>query len=223
MKILKFYLLIGLGVFLLVGCSSTPSDNLRNESIHNESGLESEKTTNKSNSELNELEENNKKQPDEVTKLGASDSDNQSTSSGEDAQSQQEESQLSAYSTEEVEYARIWLQLGPNQEIEELTVRKIIEGTLINPNDETSAMYPEDVIQLAGSRLVDGSITYSSNGNGSINVYNVPLRWDSNTGNVDESFMRSYTEKIIEEKEVIDINSGNDQEVIRLIQLLNIH
>lgn len=223
MKTLKFYLLIGLGIFLLVGCSSQSSNNPRNETIHNESALEFEKTTNKSNSKVNQQEENDKNQSDELTEIGISDSDNQSTPGGENAQIQQEESQLSAYSTEEIEYARIWLQLGPNQEIEELTVQKIKAGTLINPNDETSAIYPEDVIQLTGSRLVDGSITYSSNGNGSINLYNVPLRWDSSTENGDESFMKGYTEKVIEEKEVIDIDSGNDQDVIRLIQLLNIH
>lgn len=36
----------------------------------------------------------------------------------------------------------------------------------------------EDVIQLAGSRLIDGSVTYSGNRGGTINVYNVPLRLD---------------------------------------------
>lgn len=55
-------------------------------------------------------------------------------------------------------------------------VRHIPAGEPINHNDDTSANYSEDVIQLSGSRLVDGSVTYSGNGDGTINVYNVPLR-----------------------------------------------
>ncbi len=90
----------------------------------------------------------------------------------------EEEDALSEYSSEEIEYARVWLQLGPNQEVDELNVRYIPAGEPINPDDDTSANYPEDVIQLAGSRLVDGAVTYSGNGDGTINVYNVPLRWE---------------------------------------------
>lgn len=83
---------------------------------------------------------------------------------------------LGQYTSEQIEYARVWSQLGPNQAIDELNVQHIKAGAPINPNDETSILYPEDVIQLSGSRLVDGVVTYSSNGNGTINVYNVPLR-----------------------------------------------
>ena len=83
------------------------------------------------------------------------------------------------YSPLQIEYARVWLQLGENQQIDELNVRRIPAGTLVNPDDHTSARYPKDVTQLAGSRLVDGSVTYSSNGDGTIQVYNVPLRWES--------------------------------------------
>lgn len=90
----------------------------------------------------------------------------------------------------------MWLQLGANQEIDELNVRHISAGEPINPNDDTSASYPEDIIQLAGSRLVDGSITYSGNGDGTINVYNVPLRWDS-AHHLDQGVMREVTENII--------------------------
>ncbi|WP_289889940.1 hypothetical protein [Virgibacillus pantothenticus] len=46
-----------------------------------------------------------------------------------------------------------------------MNVRHIPAGTPLNPDDETSVNYPEDVIQLVGSRLVDGS-TYSSNVDG---------------------------------------------------------
>jgi hypothetical protein len=125
---------------------------------------------------------------------------------------------LSPYSSEQIEYARIWLQLGPNQELDELNVLHIPAGTPINPDDETSAHYPENVIQLAGSRLVDGSVTYSGNGDGTINVYNVPLRWDGNYP-AGEDF---YTE-IIENTKLVPIQEGDNEKIIELIQLLKVH
>lgn len=67
---------------------------------------------------------------------------------------------------------------GYNLAIDELKVEHISKGTPLNPDDETSIDYPEDVIQLSGTRLVDGVITYSGNGNGTVNIYNVPKRWD---------------------------------------------
>lgn len=127
---------------------------------------------------------------------------------------------LSQYSSEQIEYARVWLQLGPNQDIDGLYVQHISAGEPINPNDETSATYPEDVIQLAGSRLVDGSVTYSGNEDGTINVYNVPLRWESSNPDVDANFMKEYTEDIIKNTELIPINPGDDSKVIELIKLI---
>lgn len=66
--------------------------------------------------------------------------------------------------------------LGANQEIDRLYVSKLPAGTLVNPLEESSATYSENVVQLTGRRLVDGSVTYSSNGDGTIKIYNVPLR-----------------------------------------------
>ena len=124
---------------------------------------------------------------------------------------------LSSYSSEQIEYARIWLQLGPNQEIEELNVLHIPAGTPINPDDNTSAVYPETVIQLAGSRLVDGSITYSGNGDGTINVYNVPLRWDGNYP-AGEDF---YTD-IIKNTKLVSVELGDNERIIELIKLIKV-
>ncbi|MFJ7676654.1 hypothetical protein ACIQXQ_01145 [Peribacillus sp. NPDC097198] len=125
---------------------------------------------------------------------------------------------LSMYSTEQIEYARIWLQLGANQDIDELNVRHFPAGTPLNPNDDTSAAYPKDVVQLAGSRLVDGSVTYSSNGDGTIHVYNVPLRWDGRYP-AGEKF---YTDLITQTK-CVYVDPGEDERIIELIQLLRVH
>jgi hypothetical protein len=72
------------------------------------------------------------------------------------------ENVLSEYSSEKIEYARIWIQLGTNKEIDELNVRRIMSGEPINPEDNTSINYPENVIQLSGSRLVSCVIEYPS-------------------------------------------------------------
>lgn len=140
--------------------------------------------------------------------------DESETSESEDTDSETAESALDAYSSEQIEYARVWLQLGPNQELDGLYVKQIPAGTPLNPDDETSGVYPEDVIQLAGSRLVDGSVTYSGNGDGTINVYNVPLRWDGQYPAGED-----FYEEIINDTELVAIDTGNDEDVIRLIEL----
>ncbi|MGM0852711.1 MAG: hypothetical protein ACQEWI_08880 [Bacillota bacterium] len=126
---------------------------------------------------------------------------------------------LSQYSSEQIEYVRVWLQLGPNQALDELNVRHLPAGEVMNPNDENSATYPENVIQLAGSRLVDGSVTYSGNGDGTINVYNVPLRWDGDYSKVGDDFYKD----IIENTKLVYVDPGDDKKIIKLIELLNVH
>ncbi len=129
---------------------------------------------------------------------------------------EEQQKALSEYSSEQIEYARVWLQLGPNQEIDELYVQHIPMGEPLNPIDETSASYPENVIQLSGARLIDGSVTYSGNGDGTINVYNVPFRWDG----IYPAGEEFYTE-IINNTQLVYIDPGNDEEVIELIKLLH--
>ena len=125
-----------------------------------------------------------------------------------------EQSLLKEYTNEQIEFARVWLQLGPNQEIDELNITRIAAGTPLNPDDETSAVYPKDVIQLAGSRLVDGSVTYSGNGDGTINVYNVPLRWDGKYPAGEQ-----FYQDILKNTKLVSIETGEDEEVIKLIKL----
>ena len=110
---------------------------------------------------------------------------------------------LSQYSVEEIEYARVWLQLGVNQDIDELNVEHIFNGTPFNPDDETSIDYPEDVIQLSGTRLVDRVITYSGNGDGIINVYNGPKRWDGKNPAGEDAYKKSS--KILNQNLLIQV------------------
>ncbi|UJL46385.1 hypothetical protein KFZ58_18925 [Virgibacillus sp. NKC19-16] len=214
-------------VLLLVGCAGDtdaesgthPSDN------ENESALESEEETdgvdesgsttvsaessvgNSNDNEISSEETTNEKHAN-------------NTYEGEDGNTSgsEEDNPLSKYSSEEIEYARVWLQLGVMKDVDELNVRHIPARTPFNPDDETSADYPEDVIQLAGGRLVAGSVTYSGNGDGTINVYNVPLRWDGEYP-ADEKFYND----IIENTELEYVDTGDDEEIIELIGKMNIH
>ncbi|GAB3058392.1 hypothetical protein [Virgibacillus ainsalahensis] len=169
----------------------------------------------KSESASESASESEEPETDDSNKTSSKEKENEDSNE----QSKSEESKaLSDYSSKEIEYARVWLQLGENQDIDELNVENIPAGEPLNPDDETSASYPEDVIQLAGSRLIDGSVTYSGNGDGTINVYKVPLRWDG-----EYPAGEDFYEDIIDNTKHVSIDRGSDKAVIELIEMLHIH
>lgn len=197
MKILYMNVALLILVGLLAGCGDNKNDSTSNEN-----------TT--------ETDESNSSSEEEKSESITEETEEQDTDSSSSENSTVEEKDaLSKYSSLEIEYARVWLQLGPNQELDELNVLYIPAGTPLNPDDETSLTYPEDVIQLAGSRLVDGSVTYSGNGDGTINVYNVPLRWDGQYPAGEE-----FYQELIDNTELVAIDTGDVEQVIRLIKLL---
>lgn len=190
-------------IALLAGCGNNPEPKATDSTPNAAAETPAEET-----------DENAAADQDEKEETDDSAAEESETADEENTDAETAESALDAYSSKQVEYARVWLQLGPNQELDGLYVKQIPAGTPLNPDDETSGVYPEDVIQLAGSRLVDGSITYSGNGDGTINVYNVPLRWDGQYPAGEE-----FYEEIINDTELVAIDTGNDEEVIRLIEL----
>ncbi|QPZ41458.1 hypothetical protein I7X10_16260 [Bacillus halotolerans] len=216
-------------VLLLVGCTGG-----KEEKSNNDSAIQSEEN-NKKTEDSNQIakdeseattgsEESVTKNSNENTSKESSTDESKETSSegAKNEANSEKDNVLAEYSSEQIEYARVWLQLGANQEIDELNVRHISAGEPINPNDDTSAGYPEDVIQLAGSRLVDGSVTYSGNGDGTIKVYNVPLRWDS-SDDVSKGVMREVTEDIIKNAKTVYVDTGDSEKIKRLIDIMAIH
>ncbi len=201
MKLVKKCIYLSVMLLLVVGCSDTAADE--NESMVSESSNAVEQAEDTAQSDVAVSEEESVESEEQVEDAIESSVEGK-------------EQVLSQYSAQEIEYARIWLQLGPNQDIDGLYVEQIPAGTALNPKDETSDVYPVDAIQLSGSRLVDGSITYSGNGNGTINVYNVPKRWDGVYPVEDENF---YTD-IIEGAEEVYIEVGDPEEVAAMIELL---
>ncbi|MBW3112433.1 hypothetical protein KYJ26_11365 [Bacillus sp. MCCB 382] len=130
-------------------------------------------------------------------------------------QSDTEEDPLSSYPSDKIEYARVWLQVTGNQDVGELNVEHISAGEKMNPYDEESVAYPEDVIVLSGKAMADGTVTYSGNGDGTINVYDVPSHWPSSE-QIEES-MEEYTKKIVDGTENVSVDAGEDEEVVELI------
>ena len=194
-------------VLPLTACSDNTEDKQNDHQVQEDVIGENEAPTKKEfESELDEHKNDDWS--------GSSSKGNEDKSANDQTKSKASNS-LAEYTSEEIEYARIWLQMGENQHIDALNVASIPAGQPLNPNDETSASYPEDVIQLSGSRLIDGSITYSSNGDGTINVYNVPLRWDG-----EYPAGEDFYQEMIENTKQLSIDQGDDQKVIELIQLL---
>lgn len=202
-------------MLLVAGCGNANEEAVPDatEDSPTTETAEKDATETKENTSNGEGEEADMEKENEVTPEETVSTEPDSISA--DAGDKQDEDALSEYTSEQIEYARVWLQLGPNQDIDGLYVERIPADTPLNPDDETSGVYPEDVIQLAGSRLVDGSVTYSGNGDGTINVYNVPLRWDGEYP-AGEEF---YTE-IIDNTELVPVDVGEDKEVVHLIELL---
>ncbi|MCY7873858.1 hypothetical protein MOD48_10080 [Bacillus spizizenii] len=205
---------------LLAGCTGSKNEESK-QSSDTDSAVQSEENHNKTE-DSNKI---GKDQSEPTTASEESAMDESSEISSEEVRNEEkgeEDNVLSAYSSEKIEYARVWLQLGSNQEIDELNVRHISAGKPINPNDNTSASYPEDVIQLAGSRLVDGSVTYHGNGDGTIHVYNVPLRWDS-ADDLDQGVMQEVTENIIKNAKKVYVDPGDNEKIKQLIDIMMIH
>ncbi|MCY7822276.1 hypothetical protein MOB34_00355 [Bacillus spizizenii] len=205
---------------LLAGCTGSKNEESK-QSSDTDSAVQSEQIHNKTENS-NKI---GKDQSEPTTASEESAMDESSETSSEEVKNEEkgkEDNVLAAYSSEKIEYARVWLQLGSNQEIDELNVRHISAGKPINPNDNTSASYPEDVIQLAGSRLVDGSVTYHGNGDGTIHVYNVPLRWDS-ADDLDQGVMQEVTENIIKNAKKVYVDPGDNEKIKQLIDIMMIH
>ncbi|MEC1407756.1 hypothetical protein [Bacillus halotolerans] len=216
-------------VLLLVGCmggkeeKSNNDSALQSEENNNETEDSNQITKDESEATTGSEESGTKNSNENASTESSTDESKETSLEGQKNEANSEKDNvLAEYSSEKIEYARVWLQLGANQEIDELNVRHISAGEPINPNDDTSAGYPEDVIQLAGSRLVDGSVTYSGNGDGTIKVYDVPLRWDS-SDDLSKGVMREVTEDIIKNAKTVYVDTGDSEKIKRLIDIMVIH
>lgn len=230
------YCNVTLLLLLLFGCAEDSKEEVTNEMSNHDSKVEAdardpeEETTNEASDNDSEKKANTRTL--EETKIN--DIKSNGNSSKEKVNEEQKDSsnigkegsELSRYSSKQIEYARVWLQLGPNQEIDNLYVKQIPKGTPLNPDDDSSIKYPEDVVQLSGSRSVDGVVTYSSNGDGTINVYNVPLRWYGGSPppqDIDKEKVQEEMRNIINNTTKVYIDLNDEEKVLAGIKKIKIN
>ena len=220
----KIILAISIVSFLvfLTGCNNKSSENHDNNSsndtnISENKENETDKKTNTSENRdtKNKSNKQNKKQSDNKNR-------EKNTDSNESHQStDRNKSYLNNFSSEKIEYARVWYQLISTKNdlkgIRNVYVTKIPKGSKVNPQAQDSAVYKENVVKLEAPMKAGGSVTYSSNGDGSINVYNsIPYKWES-PQNSDYSQMDKITRKAIEDNvETIYIKPHDNKTVAKL-------
>jgi hypothetical protein len=201
---------------LLMACS----DDAGSEKTH--TGAEVSKSESKSDSaEISESDSGGEAEGAKSIEEADPAEDAPSAESGGNQSKGNEDNPLSQYSAKEIEYARVWLQVVGNSGTAEINVRHLSAGEPVNPYDDKSAVFPENVTVLAGDIMADGAVTYSGNGDGTINLYHIPSHWPS--AQQIEGSMKDYTEEIISNTEKVYINPGDDEEVSKLIEKVNSH
>lgn len=193
------------------GQNNNPKNQMaKEENNHNESNENINNIVGNNNEVNNDSSNNN----DEVSEEKSNRAENDNAADAEDSET------LAQYSSEEIEYARVWLEVIDNKDIDTLNVWHNSKGEQVNQHDDDSVNYPEDAISLGGDAMADGVVTYSGNGDGTINLYDVPSHWPA-AEQMDES-MEKYTQEIIDTPDKVEIDPGDDEEIEELIHKINI-
>lgn len=202
---------------ILVGCNSnSSSDTNTSQSKDNETQNKNEETnTSDSGDNTESSNKQNKEQNDNKKQEKNNDSNENQQSTDK------KKSYLNNFNSEEIEYARVWYQLISTRHdlkgIRDVYVTEIPKGSKVNPQAQNSAVYKENIVKLEAPMRAGGSITYSSNGDGTINVYNnIPYKWESSQTS-DYSQMDKVTRKAIEDNiETIYIKPHDNKQVAKL-------
>lgn len=204
MKRLALILSFSSVFFLLVACGGpTEEDSSLEETPEVEDG--------NLNGEENSSDEDSQSSNGDT----GSEGDNEDVDSSEETA---EADPLADYSEQEIEYARVWLEVGSTDDPGTLNVNHVSAGTPINTLIDGAPTYNEDVIMLTGEAGAMGIVVYSGNGDGTINHYSkVSYRWENPAGLSDDELREEY-EEILEDTERVEIDTHNDEDVIRMIE-----
>lgn len=224
-KIILPILIVSLSV-ILVSCNNNDSEH------HNDNNSSDTNTSeNKDNETPNEIDEktntsDSADNSESSNKQNKEKNDNKKQEKNNDSNKKQQstdknKSYLNNFNSKEIEYARVWYQLISTRNdlkgIKNVYVTEIPKGSKVNPQAKNSAIYKEKVVKLEAPMRAGGSVTYSSNGDGTINVYNnIPYKWE-NSQNSDYSQMNKITKKAIEENiETVYIKPYDNKTVAKL-------
>ncbi|WP_244138699.1 hypothetical protein [Staphylococcus lloydii] len=216
----KFSILVTLtlSAIMLASCgndNSQSKDKHQNEEKDNTQSKQHDSNKHKSSQDNKESSNTHDAQNDNKENSNTHDAQNDNKAA------QSKKSHLTQSNSEEIEYARVWNQLGPlknNMEgMNELNVTKIAKGSKVNPNVKNSAVYPEDVVKLAAPMKAGGSVTYSSNGDGTINVYkNIPYNWVDSSQNDSSKTEQATKEAISKNIQTVKIKPTDNEQVAQL-------
>ncbi len=222
----NFYILLTvvlMAVFISACGSSSEQKNEDSDSkdkVTKEENKNNEKASdeNSSNKNVEEFDKGN------IKDITSTDHLEQDENTAEDSSGSEEKDPLSDYSAKEIEYARVWLEVVGNKDIDTLKVSRISEGEPVSSYEGGSIKYPEDVVYLFTDFLAGGNIFYSSNGDGSINLYDVPPRWPTPEQLKEERNQtpEEYAQDIIDNTEKVMIDPGDDEEVEKIIKKIEI-
>lgn len=224
-KIILPILIVSLSV-ILVSCNNNDSEH------HNDNNSSDTNTSeNKDNEASNEIDEktntsDSADNSESSNKQNKEKNDNKKQEKNNDSNKKQQstdknKSYLNNFNSKEIEYAWVWYQLISTRNdlkgIKNVYVTEIPKGSKVNPQAKNSAIYKEKVVKLEAPMRAGGSVTYSSNGDGTINVYNnIPYKWE-NSQNSDYSQMNKITKKAIEENiETVYIKPYDNKTVAKL-------
>lgn len=129
--------------------------------------------------------------------------------------------ELSKYSMEEVEYARVILSLdGPGSP--KVHVNKELAGTPVAQSFETNenTEFPDETIVLIGESATDNVVIYSPLDNGNINLYLIPFHWRNAGNNPENLSIEEFQESA---QEVLDsaievFNESDDDKVLEILK-----
>lgn len=202
---------------LLASCSNETPENNKTE----EKSVSTDNTSNSDKDKSENHNDNNKQNEQQTEQQNTNKNSNERNQSdqGKNETTNEDEGILNQYNNEEIEYARVWDQLGPMKNnmdgMNTLYVKKLPKGSKVNPQAEDSAVYKEDVVKLEAPMRAGGSVTYSSNGDGTINVYKkVPYNWRDSSS--DANMKEATTQAIEENVETVTVNQGDDQTIADL-------
>lgn len=133
------------------------------------------------------------------------------------------------YSDDEIEYARVWLEIRSTGALNddagfELNVRTIKKGEPINPFHEGTVNWPFDVTVLSGKFSYQSTIAYRSNHDGSVTTYPLPSHWHyTEEEQNDTEFIKKMSQEILDDFTIVPTSPGDPETIERLIKLEQIN
>ncbi|MGO3733339.1 MAG: hypothetical protein ACTJHC_09205 [Vagococcus sp.] len=163
------------------------------------------------------------------TSLEKMSSSSSTTISKDSAPKRELPNNLVNYSDDEIEYARVWLEIRSTEALNddagfELNVRTIKKGEPVNPFHEGTVNWPFDVTVLSGKFSYQSTIAYRSNHDGSVTTYPLPSHWHyTQEEQNDTEFIKKMSQEILDDFTIVPISPGDPETIERLIKLEQIN